>query len=58
MVHRIPAVLAAMSRVLTLEPGDVVSTGTPEGVGPVQDGDVMEATIEGLGTLRNPVTRG
>lgn len=56
MVHRIPAVLAAMSSVLTLEPGDIVSTGTPEGVGPLQSGDVMEATIEGLGTLRNPVT--
>ena len=40
-----------------LRPGDLIATGTPEGVGPIVDGDVMEVTIEGLGTLRNPVAR-
>jgi 2-keto-4-pentenoate hydratase/2-oxohepta-3-ene-1,7-dioic acid hydratase in catechol pathway len=40
---------------MTLEPGDVVSTGTPEGVGPLSDGDTVEVAIEGVGTLRNEV---
>ena len=40
---------------MTLEPGDVIGTGTPEGIGPVANGQVMEASIEGLGTLRSPV---
>ena len=41
--------------VMTLEPGDVIATGTPEGVGPVVAGDVIEITVEGVGTLRNRV---
>lgn len=40
---------------MTLEPGDVIATGTPEGVGPVVAGDVVEITVEGVGTLRNRV---
>jgi 2-keto-4-pentenoate hydratase/2-oxohepta-3-ene-1,7-dioic acid hydratase in catechol pathway len=40
---------------MTLLPGDVVMTGTPSGVAPIQPGDVVEVTIEGIGTLRNPV---
>jgi len=40
---------------MTLEPGDVIATGTPAGVGPVNAGDVVEVTVEGVGTLRNPV---
>ncbi len=39
----------------TLEPGDILTTGTPEGVGPMVDGDVVEITIDGIGTLRNTV---
>jgi 2-keto-4-pentenoate hydratase/2-oxohepta-3-ene-1,7-dioic acid hydratase in catechol pathway len=40
---------------MTLEPGDVLLTGTPAGVSPLLPGDVVEVTIEGLGSLRNPV---
>ena len=40
---------------MTLYPGDLIATGTPEGVGPVVAGDVMEVTVEGIGTLANPV---
>ncbi|MBX5445233.1 fumarylacetoacetate hydrolase family protein [Sphaerobacter sp.] len=42
-----------ISNVMTLEPGDVIMTGTPEGVGPMQPGDTIEVEIEGIGTLRN-----
>jgi 2-keto-4-pentenoate hydratase/2-oxohepta-3-ene-1,7-dioic acid hydratase in catechol pathway len=40
---------------MTLLPGDLVSTGTPSGVGPLRRGDVVEVEIEGIGTLQNPV---
>ena len=40
---------------MTLEPGDLIATGTPKGVGPVVAGDVIEVSIEGIGQLRNPV---
>lgn len=55
MTFSIPRLLAYISAIMTLEPGDVVATGTPEGVGPLVAGDVAEVTIPGLGTLRNPV---
>jgi 2-keto-4-pentenoate hydratase/2-oxohepta-3-ene-1,7-dioic acid hydratase in catechol pathway len=55
MVFRIPQLVAFASSVMTLEPGDVLLTGTPAGVGPLNSGDVVEVTIDGLGTLRNPV---
>jgi len=52
-----PAELVAfVSGVMTLLPGDVILTGTPEGVGPLTDGDLLETEIEGLGSLRNPVS--
>ncbi|MEE8277517.1 MAG: fumarylacetoacetate hydrolase family protein [Thermoanaerobaculia bacterium] len=47
--------LVYASRMMTLEPGDVVLTGTPAGVGPLQDGDRLEVEIEGVGVLENPV---
>lgn len=47
--------LSFISRVMTLLPGDVVSTGTPAGVGAIRAGDVVEVEIEGVGVLRNPV---
>ena len=40
---------------MTLLPGDVIATGTPAGVGPVQAGDVVEVVVSGVATLRNPV---
>lgn len=48
----VPALIALASRWYTLYPGDVILTGTPEGVGPVGAGDVMEASIDGLGSMR------
>jgi 2-keto-4-pentenoate hydratase/2-oxohepta-3-ene-1,7-dioic acid hydratase in catechol pathway len=45
-----------IANVMTLEPGDVVSTGTPEGVGPLANGDTVEIKIEGIGKLANSVT--
>ncbi|MCM2254382.1 MAG: fumarylacetoacetate hydrolase family protein [Vicinamibacteria bacterium] len=44
-----------VARVMTLLPGDIISTGTPAGVGPLQPGDVVEVEVEGVGVLRNPV---
>ena len=42
---------------MTLLPGDLILTGTPEGVGPIEDGDTVGITVEGIGTLTNPVVR-
>lgn len=55
LIYSLANVLAFVTRFMTLEPGDLVLTGTPAGVGPVQPGDVMTVEVEGLGTLRNPV---
>lgn len=55
LIFPIPYLIAYLSRVMTLEAGDLISTGTPSGVGPLQAGDVVEVWIEGIGTLRNPV---
>jgi 2-keto-4-pentenoate hydratase/2-oxohepta-3-ene-1,7-dioic acid hydratase in catechol pathway len=55
MVFPIPFLLAYISEIMTLEPGDLVATGTPAGVGPLVPGDVVEVEIPGVGILRNPV---
>jgi 2-keto-4-pentenoate hydratase/2-oxohepta-3-ene-1,7-dioic acid hydratase in catechol pathway len=55
MIHSVPQLLAALTRTITLEPGDIVATGTPAGVGPLVPGDVVVASIEGLGSLENLV---
>jgi len=55
MVFSIPAILAFIAGVMTLEPGDLVATGTPSGVGPLVNGDRVEVEIPGVGTLGNPV---
>jgi 2-keto-4-pentenoate hydratase/2-oxohepta-3-ene-1,7-dioic acid hydratase in catechol pathway len=44
-----------LSQAMTLWPGDVILTGTPSGVGPIQPGDVVEVEVSGIGVLRNPV---
>ena len=49
--------VAYISSVMTLEPGDLIFTGTPAGVGTLQDGDVVEVDIDGLGVLSNPVMK-
>jgi 2-keto-4-pentenoate hydratase/2-oxohepta-3-ene-1,7-dioic acid hydratase in catechol pathway len=51
MIHRVPQIVAHISAIFTLEPGDVILTGTPAGVGPVAAGDVMEAEVEGVARL-------
>ncbi|MBI4542235.1 MAG: fumarylacetoacetate hydrolase family protein, partial [Gemmatimonadetes bacterium] len=56
MVFGIPALLAYISTIMTLEPGDLVVTGTPDGVGPLVAGDVVEVEVSGVGVLRNPVS--
>ncbi len=55
MVFSVGKLIAFASSVMTLEPGDLLLTGTPAGVGPLQPGDTVEVSIEGLGTLRNSV---
>jgi 2-keto-4-pentenoate hydratase/2-oxohepta-3-ene-1,7-dioic acid hydratase in catechol pathway len=55
MMFSVDAILRFISRVMTLEPGDVIATGTPAGVGPLAAGDVVEVSVSGIGTLRNPV---
>jgi 2-keto-4-pentenoate hydratase/2-oxohepta-3-ene-1,7-dioic acid hydratase in catechol pathway len=55
MVFGILALVAYISQVMTLEPGDLIATGTPSGVGPLRAGDVVEVEIPGVGVLRNPV---
>jgi 2-keto-4-pentenoate hydratase/2-oxohepta-3-ene-1,7-dioic acid hydratase in catechol pathway len=57
MVHDVATQIAFMSAIMTLLPGDVILTGTPAGVGPIVDGDVVDVTIEGIGTLTNRVTK-
>jgi 2-keto-4-pentenoate hydratase/2-oxohepta-3-ene-1,7-dioic acid hydratase in catechol pathway len=62
MIFRIPRLIAELSKGMTLLPGDIIATGTPEGVGFARTppeflagGDVMEVDIEGIGVLRNVV---
>ena len=55
MVFSIPSLLAYISRIMTLEPGDLVATGTPSGVGPLASGDVVEIEIPGVSRVTNPV---
>ncbi len=55
MVFKIPQLVEYITAAMTLEPGDVILTGTPEGVSPIQPGDEVEVEIAGIGALRNPV---
>ena len=55
MIFSISAIISWITRVMTLEPGDVIATGTPAGVSPIEPGDVVEVVISGIGTLRNSV---
>jgi 2-keto-4-pentenoate hydratase/2-oxohepta-3-ene-1,7-dioic acid hydratase in catechol pathway len=57
MVFQVGQLVAFISAVMTLEPGDLIFTGTPAGVSPLKDGDVVDAEIEGLGKLSNPVSK-
>jgi 2-keto-4-pentenoate hydratase/2-oxohepta-3-ene-1,7-dioic acid hydratase in catechol pathway len=55
MIFDIPTIIAVASRVMTLEPGDLIATGTPAGVGPIVAGNTVSIEIAGIGTLTNPV---
>jgi 2-keto-4-pentenoate hydratase/2-oxohepta-3-ene-1,7-dioic acid hydratase in catechol pathway len=57
MVRTAHEMVAWISTVMTLLPGDVILTGTPSGVGPIVNGDIVEVTISGIGTLSNPVIK-
>jgi 2-keto-4-pentenoate hydratase/2-oxohepta-3-ene-1,7-dioic acid hydratase in catechol pathway len=57
MIHDVGAIIEWISRVMTLLPGDLILTGTPAGVGPIENGDTVSVTVEGIGTLVNPVVR-
>jgi 2-keto-4-pentenoate hydratase/2-oxohepta-3-ene-1,7-dioic acid hydratase in catechol pathway len=55
MMHGVPAIVSYVSEAMTLLPGDVILTGTPAGVGPLEVGDEVAVTVEGIGTLTNRV---
>ncbi len=55
LLHDVPELIMYVSQVMTLLPGDVLLTGTPAGIGPMENGDQVSVTIERIGTLRNPV---
>jgi len=57
MIFDVPALIAHVTSVMTLLPGDVILTGTPEGVGPMNVGDEIEVSVAGIGTLTNKVAR-
>lgn len=55
LIFSVPFLISFLSHVMTLEPGDIIMTGTPHGVGPMKEGDVIEIEVAGVGVLRNPV---
>ncbi|MFX1239236.1 MAG: fumarylacetoacetate hydrolase family protein, partial [Promethearchaeota archaeon] len=55
LLFKIPEIFEYITKHFTMEPGDIVATGTPGGIGPIQPGDVIEITIEKIGTLKNKV---
>lgn len=56
LIFKVPFLISFISQVMTLEPGDVIATGTPPGIGPMQPGDEIVVRIEGIGVLRNYVS--
>jgi 5-oxopent-3-ene-1,2,5-tricarboxylate decarboxylase/2-hydroxyhepta-2,4-diene-1,7-dioate isomerase len=57
LIFPVAVLIEHISRFMTLEPGDLIATGTPPGVGPLVPGDVVRVEIEGIGALENPVVR-
>jgi 2-keto-4-pentenoate hydratase/2-oxohepta-3-ene-1,7-dioic acid hydratase in catechol pathway len=55
MVFSIPVLIEHITRFMTLFPGDVIATGTPDGIGPLSDGDEVHVSVEGVGSVSNPV---
>jgi len=52
---QVPRLVSWISRIMTLEPGDLIATGTPSGIGPIVPWDEVEVTVAGIGSIRNPV---
>ncbi|MBI3695524.1 MAG: fumarylacetoacetate hydrolase family protein [Acidobacteria bacterium] len=57
LIFPLGVIISYVSQVMTLEPGDLIATGTPAGVGPMQPGSTVTVAIEGIGELRNPIRR-
>ena len=57
LIFNVPQLIEFISRIMTLEPGDIIATGTPPGVGELHEGDGVEVEIEGIGILKNSVVR-
>jgi len=55
MIFKLPEIIAFVSKNFTLEKGDIITTGTPSGVGALKNGDIVEIEIENIGVLKNPV---
>lgn len=55
LIFNVPRLVSFISGIMTLMPGDIIATGTPEGIGPLKAGDTIEIRIEGIGTLKNGV---
>jgi 2-keto-4-pentenoate hydratase/2-oxohepta-3-ene-1,7-dioic acid hydratase in catechol pathway len=58
MVFDIPTLIEHISGIMTLHPGDLIATGTPDGIGPVSEGDEVEVEVAGVGSVRNRVVAG
>ena len=57
LIFSVDVIIEYVTQFMTLEPGDLIATGTPSGVGPMQPGDTVQVEIEGIGILQNPVIR-
>lgn len=55
LIHKVPRIISHVSQAMTLLPGDIILTGTPAGIGQIESGQTVEISIEGIGTLVNPV---
>jgi 2-keto-4-pentenoate hydratase/2-oxohepta-3-ene-1,7-dioic acid hydratase in catechol pathway len=55
LIHKVPRIIQHVSQAMTLLPGDVILTGTPAGIGAMESGQIVEISIEGIGSLSNPV---
>lgn len=58
MIFKVPELVSFISKIMTLQPGDLIATGTPSGIGPMKAGDQIDIRIEGIGVLRNTVATG
>jgi 2-keto-4-pentenoate hydratase/2-oxohepta-3-ene-1,7-dioic acid hydratase in catechol pathway len=57
LIFKVPRLISHISHIMTLWPGDVIMTGTPSGIGPMQPGDTIEVEVQGIGVLRNTIRK-